>query len=60
MIKLKEVNFNEIIGNLNNERNYCKNDSNYYNLFIPYSSFEKRSIKRCYIIYSWRCLIYWR
>ena len=36
-------NYNEKIGNINNGLDYKKNDRNYYNMFIPYSSLKRKS-----------------
>lgn len=36
-------NFNEEIGDINDGKDYQKNDRNYYDLFIPYSSLKKKS-----------------
>ena len=36
-------NFNEEIGDINNGKDYQKNDRNYYDLFIPYCSLKKKS-----------------
>ena len=35
-------NFNEIIGNVNEGRDYEKNERNYYNIFIPYPSLKRK------------------
>ena len=40
--KKNGVNYNEEIGDINNGKDYPKNDRNYYNLFIPYSSTKKK------------------
>ena len=36
-------NYNENIGDVNNGKDYKKNDRNYYNLFIPYSSLKRKN-----------------
>ena len=36
------INYNEIIGEINKGKDYIKNDRNYYNLFIPYSSIKRK------------------
>ena len=40
--KINCENYNEIIGNLNDGRDYLKNERNYYNLFIPYISLKRK------------------
>lgn len=40
--KEKGENFNKIIGNVNNGKDYLKNERNIYNLFIPYSSLKNK------------------
>jgi len=35
-------NYNKIIGNVNNGKDYLKNERNVYNLFIPYSSLKNK------------------
>ena len=35
-------NYNKIIGNVNNGKDYLKNERNIYNLFIPYSSLKNK------------------
>ena len=40
--KKNGVNYNEIIGDINEGKDYQKNDRNYYNLFIPYISIKKK------------------
>ena len=40
--KLNGDNYNETIGNINNGKDYEKNERNGYNLFIPYSATKKK------------------
>ena len=40
--KKDEINFNEEIGNINNGNDYQKNERNYYDMYIPYSSLKKK------------------
>jgi len=40
--KKEEINYNEEIGDINNGNDYQKNERNYYDLFIPYSSLKKK------------------
>ena len=40
--KEKGENYNKIIGNVNNGKDYLKNERNIYNLFIPYSSLKNK------------------
>ena len=40
--KVNCENYIEIIGNLNDGRDYLKNERNYYNLFIPYISLKRK------------------
>ena len=37
------INYNEKIGDVNNGNDYKKNDRNFYNLFIPYSSLKNKN-----------------
>ena len=40
--KKNDINYNETIGDLNNGKDYDKNERNYYDLYIPYSSTQKK------------------
>ena len=40
--KLNEINYKEEIGNVNNGKDYTKNERNIYDLYIPYSSLSKK------------------
>lgn len=37
------INFNEEIGNINNGNDYQKNELNYYDIYIPYSSLKRKN-----------------
>ena len=49
------INFNEEIGNINNGNDYSKNERNYYDIYMPYSSLKRKNKYNGIILfYSWR------
>ncbi len=40
--KINGENYDEVIGNINNGKDYSKTDRNYYNIYIPYSSLKNK------------------
>ena len=45
------INYNEEIGDINNGNDYSKNERNYYDIYIPYSSLKRKNKKNGIILF---------